>query len=252
MVTRSFLVNGLVAGLLAGIAAFVVAFTLGEPPVDAAIALEESHSHAATTEPSHDEVSVVSRATQSTWGLATGTLAIGVVLGGLTGLVSAAALGRLGPLRPTAGTGVVTLLGFVSFSLVPFLKYPATPPAVGDPATIGVRTLAWFGFLAVSLLAVVAAVLLARRLVDRWGGHTAVVAGAGAYLLVVIIAALALPAVDETGAFPAGVLWDFRVASLLVLATTWATIGVVLTGLVRRDWQRHTAIVSRRELAAAL
>ena len=260
MSTRTFLVSGLVAGLLAGIAAFVVAFTIGEPSVDAAIALEEAASHATadTHEHSHDEgadsaeAPLVSRATQSTWGLATGTLAVGLVLGGLTGLVSAAALGRLGPLRPTAGTAVVVLVGFVSFALVPFLKYPATPPAVGDPDTIGLRTGAYFGFVAISVIAALAAVTLAKRLTGRLGGYGAVVAAVAAYVLVVGVAAAVLPGVDEVGDFPASTLWDFRVASLLVLATLWATIGVVLPWRVDRAWRTHSAAVARRELAAAL
>lgn len=257
---RSFLVSGLVAGLLAGVAAFVVAFTLGEPPVDAAIALEEAsgqaaaptHDEAAHDEAAHESAAVVSRGTQSTWGLATGTLAVGTVLGGLTGLVSAAAMGRLGPLRPAAGTAVVTLLGFVSVALVPFLKYPATPPAVGDPGTIGLRTGSYFGFVALCLLAAVAAVLVTRRLLAPAGGYGAVVAGAATYLLLVGVAAATFPAVDEVGGFPAGLLWDFRVASLLVLATLWGTMGVALTGLVERRWRRHARAVARRELAAAL
>src|SRR5688500_18268478 len=153
MSTRTFLVHGLVAGLLAGIAAFVVAYTVGEPQIDKAIALEEAasapasdghdHAHAddAAAGHSHDDgEAVVTRATQSTVGLATGTVAIGVVLGGLTGLLAAVGLGRLGGLRPAASTAMVALLGAVSFSIVPFLKYPATPPAVGSGDTIDNRT----------------------------------------------------------------------------------------------------------------
>ena len=46
---RSFLVRGLLAGLVAGFIAFGVAFVVGEPSIDAAIAIEESgsgHTHA--------------------------------------------------------------------------------------------------------------------------------------------------------------------------------------------------------------
>ena len=129
MTTRTFLVHGLLAGLLAGVAAFVVAYTVGEPHLDRAIALESAgatadhhHEDGATTSVSashshsHDDAAV-SRTTQSTLGLATGTLAIGVVLGGLTGLLSAVGLGRLGSLRPAASTALVVLLGAVGSSL---------------------------------------------------------------------------------------------------------------------------------------
>ncbi|WP_210649480.1 CbtA family protein [Nocardioides sp. SYSU D00065] len=265
MSTRTFLVHGLVAGLLAGLAAFVVAYTVGEPQVDRAIALEEAagatatdgHGHAhdhddASAGHSHGEDAAVSRTTQSTLGLATGTLAIGVVLGGLTGLLAALGLGRLGGLRPAGSTALVALLGAVSFSVVPFLKYPATPPAVGSGETIDSRTAVYFGFLAVSVAAVVLAVALARRVARQWGGVPGVLAGVAAYVVAVAVAAVAFPKVDELGDFPAGILWDFRVASLLTLLAMWAVIGAVLTLLVDRAWQRHSAVQARRELAASL
>jgi hypothetical protein len=266
--TRSFLVSGLVAGLLAGVAAFVVALTVGEPSVDAAIALEESHQHAGdhahdhaqdhAQDPAHDhahedgEDALVSRQTQSTWGLATGTLATGVALGGLVGLVSALAMGRLGRLGPVAATALATLLGFVAMALVPFLKYPANPPAVGEAATIGARTGAYFGFVGVSVATVFAAVVLARWVLARRGVWAGAVAGGAAYVVIVTVAAAAFPAFDEVGDFPGGLLWDFRIGSLLVLAGLWGTLGVALSGLVHRTWERHLHDVARRELAASL
>lgn len=263
MSTRTFLVHGLVAGLLAGLAAFVVAYAVGEPPVDRAIALEEAagataadgHDHAESTEAGHspdEEVAVVSRDLQSTWGLATGTLAIGVVLGGFTGLLAAVGLGRLGGLRPAASTALVALLGAVSFSLVPFLKYPATPPAVGSGQTIDHRTALFFGFLAVSVLGVVGALAVARAATARATAVPGVLAGLATYVAVVAAAAVAFPEVDELGDFPAGLLWDFRVSSLLTLLTLWVVIGAALTALVDRTWRRHSAVEAQRAYAAAL
>ncbi len=272
MTTRTFLVHGLLAGLLAGVVAFVVAYTVGEPQVDRAIALEgvsdsgaasasapdghtHEHSHdtsGASAGHSHGDEAEVSRATQSTWGLATGTLAVGVVLGGFSGLLAALGLGRLGRLRPAGSTAMVVLLAAVAFSLVPFLKYPATPPAVGSGETIDSRTALYFGFVAVSVLGVVAAVEVARLAARRWSGVPGVLSGAAAYVVVVAVAAIAFPKVDELGAFPAGLLWDFRVSSLLTLLAMWAVIGAALTALVDRTWRRHDAREAQRAFAAAL
>lgn len=254
MTTRTFLVHGLVAGLLAGVAAFVVAYTVGDPQVDRAIALEEAASAPASDghDHTHGEEAAVSRSTQSTLGLATGTLAIGTVLGGLTGLLAAVGLGRLGGLRPAASTALVALLGAVSFSIVPFLKYPATPPAVGSGETIDNRTALWFGFVAFSVVGVVAAVAVARWGARRWTGVPGVIAGLVTYVVVVAVAALAFPKVDELGDFPAGILWDFRVSSLLTLLAMWAVIGAVLTALVDRTWRRQSAVEAQRAFAASL
>ena len=68
----------------------------------------------------------------------------------------------------------------------------------------------------------------------------------------VAVAALAFPKVDELGDFPASILWDFRVSSLLTLLAMWAVIGAALTALVDRTWRRHSAVQARKELAASL
>jgi len=259
MTPRTLLIHGLIAGLIAGLAAFAVAAVLAEPHIDAAIALEEAgaavheHSHDEEAEGhGHGEEAEVSRATQSTWGLVTGTVLLGAVLGGATALAAAFALGRLGSLRARASTALVTGVGFVATGLVPFLKYPATPPAVGSGDTIGERTALYFGFWALSVVAAIAAVVLARRLLPRLGAYASVVAGAVAYLVVVVGAGLALPTVNEIGDFPADTLWYFRRESIVTVATLWAVLGVVLTGLVGRDADRLAAQQLRREAAASL
>jgi len=265
MTARTFLVHGLIAGFLAGCAAFLVGFTVGEPNVDSAIAIEEAgaaadgHTHSdsdAEAEAADAEEEVVSRSTQSTWGLLTATLAVGTALGGVVALVAAGAMGRLGRLGPGQSTALVCAIGLVSFSVVPFLKYPATPPAVGNPDTIGSRTGLYFGFLAISVAAAVVGTLLARRVWPSIGAYAASVAGGLTYVAIVGVAAAVLPEVAEAGDFPATTLWSFRVSSLLTLVSLWTTLGVVLTGLVLRGHQRQVTIATReaarRELAASL
>ena len=264
MTARNFLVRGLLAGLIAGLLAFAVAFVVGEPHVDAAIAVEEANAaHAAehaenppadghTHDHEDDEGTVISRANQSTWGLATGTLAVGIALGGVTGLAAAFAVGRVGRLRPSQSTALVALIGFVAVSLVPFLKYPATPPAVGNPDTIAARTAEYFGLMGLSVLAAIGAVVLASRVVGSLGTYRTAVLAGGAYVAAMIVAAVVLPGVNEVGDFPADTLWYFRLASLLTLTAMWAGIGVVLTGLVGRLHERETSAVARRDLAASL
>ena len=264
----AFLVRGLAAGLIAGLLAFVVAFAFGEPYVDDAIALEEAAAatapadepgeagdadEAGETDHGHaDEGVEVTRENQRSWGLLTGTLAIGIALGGLTSLAVAAVVGRLGGLSARASTALVVLIGFVAVSLVPFAKYPATPPAVGSGETIGGRTASYFGLVLVSVLAAIAAVVLANRLRARLDGWTAASVAAVGYVVVVAVTAWLLPSVDEVGAFPADTLWYFRRSSLLVLAALWAGIGLVLVALVGRLHDRASAEAQRRALAASL
>lgn len=277
MTARTFLVRGLLAGLIAGLFTFLVAFTVGEPPIDSAISLEEAasaaeapetvaddaahehadeaahehgdeaaheheHSEAAGGHSHGDEGGGISRDTQKTWGLATATVAIGVALGGIVALVAAAAAGRLGRLRLVGSTALVTALGFVAFALVPFLKYPAAPPAVGSGDTIGERTSYYFMFLLISLAAMVIALVVAKQIAPRIGGYWAIVASAVGYVVVVAVAAAVMPAVNELGDFPADVLWEFRVSSLLTLAALWGSLGIALTALLARVPQRTAAL----------
>ena len=237
---RTFLVHGLLAGLLAGLVATGVAYAVGEPSVEAAIALEGAGDGPA------------SRTLQRTGGLLLGTVAIGVALGGLVGLASAAAVGRLGGLSPAASTALVAGVAGVAVSLVPSWKYPANPPAVGDAATIGVRSAGYFGLLLVSVVAAGLALWLGRRLLDRHGAWAAVVAAGTAYLAVVTVVGGALPDAAPVGDFPADLLWSFRTGSLATLAALWLTLAAALSGLVGRTWSREVATAQRRALAASL
>lgn len=264
MTARTFLVRGLLAGLIAGVVTFGVAYVIGEPPVASAISFEESqsaaeepvadHDHDAaageTAEHSHShEDGSVSRENQATWGLATATVVFGIALGGVVGLAAAFAVGRLGRLSPRASTAVVAAVGFVAVYLVPYLKYPPNPPAVGDPNTIGDRTALYFLMLAVSVIAAIAALVLASRLNRTMGAWNAGLIALGGYLVVVLLTAWLLPVFDEVPAdFSADLLWQFRMASLVVQAAMWATIGVVLAtmigSVVKRSMQQNGPVLA--------
>jgi predicted cobalt transporter CbtA len=265
MTARAFLVRGLLAGLFAGIAAFAVGYFVAEPQIQTAINYEESHedapaahshseeSESADTGHHHDEGgTVVSRHNQRTWGLLTGTLGIGIALGGIVALVAAGVVGRVGALGPGQSTALVAFLGWVAVILVPFLKYPANPPAVGNADTIGARTAEYFVFQLLSVVVAVLAVVVALRVRDRRGTYTGVLVGLGLYVAAMVVAGLLMPTVDEVGDFPASTLWYFRRDSLFATATMWAVIGIVLTGLVGRLYSREQSIASRRALAASL
>ncbi|MEU1365432.1 CbtA family protein [Streptomyces sp. NPDC005803] len=227
---RALLVRGMLAGLVAGAFALLVAYFLGESRVDAAIALEESHAH---DHGGGEEL--VSRTMQSTGGLATGVLVFGVAVGGIAALVFCYALGRMGRFGPRATAALIAGAALLTVYIVPFLKYPANPPAVGDPDTIGRRTALFFLMVALSVLLAVGAVILGRRLAPRLGNWNATIAGAAGYVLVTGIAYAFLPSFNEVGKdFPATLLWEFRLATLAVQITLWTVFGLVFGHLTER------------------
>lgn len=227
---RNLLVRGMLAGLGAGVLALFVAYFLGEPNVDGAIGFEESHA------PAHEhEVELVSRGLQSTAGLATGVLLYGVAFGGIAALAYCFALGRVGRFSPRATALLLSGAALLTVYVVPFLKYPANPPAVGDHDTIAKRTTLFFLMMVLSVLLAIAAVIVGKRVAPRLGTWYATVVAVLGFVLVVGLAYAFLPAVNEVPAdFPATLLWRFRLSSLAMQVTMWAGFGLVFGELAER------------------
>jgi predicted cobalt transporter CbtA len=229
---RTLLVRGLIAGLLAGVLAFAFATLFGEPQIDKAIAFEETLA-AAAGDPGEPEV--VSRGVQSTLGLFTGTVVMGVALGAIYAIVFAWAYGRVGALRARATAALLALAAFLAITLVPSTKYPANPPTVGNPDTIDRRTLLFVAMIAISVLALIVAWRLWQQLAPALGSWNGAIVAALAFVAVIAVAELILPTVQETpSGFPADVLWQFRLASIGINATLWAGLGLVFGALAER------------------
>ncbi len=244
----SLLLRGMLIGIVAGLLSFSFLKIVGEPQVDRAIAfeaqLDEAKVQAAAqvliakglpAPKEEPEPELVSRPVQAGIGLFTGVMVYNVGFGGLFALAFALTYGRMGNFGPRTTAALLAALGLVAIYIVPNLKYPANPPSVGDPATIGMRTGLYFSMIAISLAAMIAAGMLRLRLVARYGAWNAALIAGGAYLIVVLAVGLALPAVNEVPAeFPAVVLWQFRIASLGAQLIMWATIGLVFGALTER------------------
>lgn len=231
----AYLRRGMAAGLLVGLLAGVFAFFVGEPILDRAIALEEAAHH----EEGHEEV--FTRSTQKA-GLFFATGLFGVTTGGVFGISYAFFRERL-----AAGSDFkrsITLAGaiFAGAFLIPFLKYPANPPTVGDPATIRERTAAYFTLVALSLLAIFLAWLAARALKSRGinARNRRLMAGAG-LVVVMGVLFLILPAAPSSDGFPSGLLWAFRISSFGTQLIFWAGLGV-LFGLLCERANRKDAV----------
>jgi predicted cobalt transporter CbtA len=231
--TRILLIRGMLAGVVAGLLVFALARWIGEPQVDRAIAFETSMDRAKGEAP---EPEIVSRRVQSSFGLLTATVVDGAAIGGLFALAFAFAYGRMPVTNPRALAALLAGLGFVAFAAVPALKYPANPPSVGSPETIGVRTAAFFLLLAVSLVAMILAVKAERFLHERIGGWNASLVAVLFFVIVVAAVSHFLPDFDEVPAgFPVTLLWKFRVAALEMQMLLWSVLGFFFGWLAERN-----------------
>jgi predicted cobalt transporter CbtA len=239
----SLLLRGMLVGLLAGPFAFGFARTFGEPEVDRAISFEEAmhnvtpHSHGEThADSAAEEPELVSRETQAGFGLLTGVVVYGAAVGGLFALVFAFVYGRVGRLGPRATSALLALAAYVAIVLVPSIKYPANPPSVGSPDTIGSRTGLFFLMLVISVTALALAVTLANRLRAKFGVWNATILAGAAFVVVIAVAQYGLPAINEVPEqFSAVVLWRFRTASLGIHAVLWTIIGLLFGALTERS-----------------
>ncbi|EJK78525.1 CbtA family protein [Rhizobium rhizogenes] len=227
------LLRGMLVGALAGILIFIYARIFGEPLVDWAIGFEEKAAQAAGEA---SEPEIVSRATQAGVGLLTGSLIYATAVGGLFALVFAFVYGRISSLGARGTAALLAIAAFVAISLVPDLKYPANPPAVGNPDTIGARTELFFVMIVASIVGMIVAVGFGRRLVARYGSWNGVIlAGIGYFVFIALIQYLLPPINEVPEQFSAIVLWQFRITSLGMHAILWATLGLAFGAWAERD-----------------
>ena len=223
------LLRGMIAGIAAGLLTFGFARVAGEPQVDQAISFEQKADAAKGEAP---EPELVSRETQSGLGLFTGVAVYGAAIGGLFALVFAYAYGRVGKLGPRALSAWLALAAFIAIVIVPNIKYPANPPSIGDPETIGYRTGLFFLMIAISIAAMVFSLKVRRHALARFGAWNASIIAAAFFVLVITAVQMSLPAINEVpAAFPAALLWKFRLAAIGMQVIMWTTIGLLFGGL---------------------
>ena len=236
----------MLVGIVAGLLSFVFLKIYGEPQVDIAIAfetqVETAKAAAAGAQSIEEGPELISRQVQAGLGLFTAVIVYSVAFGGLFGLAFAFAYRRIpGAVTPQGVSLLLAAAGFVAVYLIPNLKYPANPPSVGEPETIGIRTVLYFAMMAISIAAMIGGFSLKRLLVRHIGDWNSTIAVAAYYVVIVAIAGLLLPAVNEVPAqFPAVVLWKFRVASIGAQFIMWATLGLLFGA-----WTQRSAVNDR-------
>ena len=236
------LLRGMLVGLVAALFAFGFARAFGEPSVDRAITFESATHEkemADAAKAGHpmkdDDPDIFSRPTQAGVGLFTAVAVVGTAIGGLFSLLFAFCYGRVSGLSPKVFAAVLGLICFVAVYLVPDLKYPANPPSIGEPSTIGMRTGLYFSMIAISIVAVIVAFSLRRLLVERLGTWNATLVASVAFVALIAVAYLALPVVNEVpDGFPAQVLWKFRLASLGIQLILWCGMSLLFGTLTER------------------
>ncbi|MGH3905169.1 MAG: CbtA family protein [Pseudonocardiaceae bacterium] len=219
-----FLRRGVAAGSVGGVATAPATLLLVEPPLRAALVIEESRP----TTAGEAGPELVGRTAQVAGGMVVAVV-VGMAVGVVFGVVFAKTRHVLPGLTDLGRSAALASTGFAVFALLPALKYPANPPGVGDPATVSARTWAYASLLVAGALIAAAAVALQGSMRRRhWelGPRTVLVTA-----LVVTATGLVLwvwPATPDPvpADVPASLVWQFRVASLAQLAVFWGVLGL--------------------------
>ncbi|GGU34822.1 CbtA family protein [Lentzea flava] len=245
---RSLALRGIAAGGIAGAASALVQLLVTEIPIRAALAVEEAREPAAGEGHSHGEEELVSRGAQVVGGML-GVIIVGIAVGLVFATAYALSKRWFTDRTPFSRSLALGAAVFGAVALLPWIKYPGNPPAVGDPETVNYRTALYLGVVAAGLVIVWGASWLAERLrtLTQPVRVTAVLLAVVAAVAVVL---LAFPAPPDTipADMPVTVLWQFRLSSLAQLATLHVGLGVVFGLLIdpatRRSKAAQTAAVA--------
>jgi predicted cobalt transporter CbtA len=223
MKTVIFIIITLLSGAIAGTILGLINQVIVEPFVDKAIDIETQNMISRGEDVDRQELNSY-RLWQKGGEIVAGTV-LGTSIGALFGLVFAFARNSLpGSNEKKKGIILAGIMFFVLF-LVPALKYPANPPAVGDPETIVYRQSLYIGMLAVSGFSALVLALIYRN-IDYIESKKIIIPLT--YAAIIAIAFVVLPPNPDNIAISTDLLMNFRIASTLTMGIFWGVLGLIL------------------------
>ena len=230
MKTSLFIVIILLSGCLAGVIHGLVNLAIVEPYLDRAIGIENQHLFAsgdAKDTPQFWAEYYSYRAWQKGGQLLAGAL-LGMSIGALYGIVFGYTRNILPSNSFIKKALLLAAIMWVTLYLIPFAKYPANPPTVGDPETLVLRQALYVTFIAISGFGALGFYYVYKRLRNR-----KVIAFLG-YAVLVGVAFVIMPQNPDVVAVPTDLINGFRAASLVGVSIFWLSAGLIL-GIL---WQK--------------
>jgi predicted cobalt transporter CbtA len=120
-------------------------------------------------------------------------------------------------------TFVLAGVMWLTIYFIPFLKYPANPPTVGDAETVVLRSILYLSFIAISGFGAVGFYQLYKKLQSK----TKIAAFVGYAIFIGIVFALMPPNPDEITA-PMDLVNGFRAMSVVAVSVFWVSIAAIL------------------------
>ncbi len=231
------LVSGFSAGTIHGLANFVTT----EPFLDEAIGIENQNLFASGEE-KDTPVFWAEYNAYRVWQKGGQVLAggiLGLSIGSLFGVVFAYSRHVLPGQNHVKKSLVLAGLMWFTIFIIPFLKYPANPPTVGDPDTVVLRANLYLSFIALSGFGAVGFYRVYKKLQDR----KKIFAFIGFAVYISIVFVLMPPNPDEITA-PMELVNGFRVMSVTAVTVFWIANALIL-GLLWEKFQPHKSLVKK-------
>jgi hypothetical protein len=241
MKAATFITIVLISGAIAGTILGAVNQVIVEPYIERAIELELQNA-----EQSGEIINPIEFAAYRFWQrggeIAAGTI-LGLSLGSLFGIVFAYGRSSIPGSSNIKKALIIACIMWFTLFLVPALKYPANPPAVGDPDTILYRQGLYLAFLAISGSSALGLAFLYRK-VGAMQAKKAIIPAA--YAAIMAGAYFAMPANPDAISAPMDLVIGFRIVSALTMSMFWGLLGITLGAFWDKLKPHETAKVSLR------
>lgn len=233
MNSYTFIFISVLAGVIAGLILAGVNYFVAEPFIDQAIGIEVENSIAAGETVDFNELNTY-RMWQKEGTFAAGAF-LGLTYGAILGIVYVMARKYLPSSDDRKKALILAGLMCLALYVVPFLKYPANPPAVGDPETIGLRDSLYTSYQLTSGLIVLGlSVLLFKFRTVSYLKYLIPVFYIG---LVGFIYAI-FPANPDPITAPMDLVNSFRMVTFATMVMFYAVLGIVF-GMMWRRYKPH-------------
>ena len=225
MKTIVFITIVLVSGAIAGLVHGTVNFAIVEPYLDQAIGLENESLFASGE--AEDTLEFWAeyesyRIWQKSGQVLAGVI-LGLAMGSLFGIVFALSKNSLPGKNDISKAVILSAVMWTTLYLIPFLKYPANPPTVGDADTVVLRMILYVSFIIISGVAVVAFYKLSKKLNNK-KKYLALIGYAGFMTLTFVV----MPDNPDEITAPMNLVNEFRFVSVLGVSSFWGTVGIIL------------------------
>ena len=234
MKTITFIIIVLVSGAIAGFVHGTINFALVEPYLDQAIGLENESLFASGE--AEDTLEFWAeyesyRIWQKSGQVLAGVI-LGLAMGSLFGIVYALSRNSLPGKNDVTKSVILAGIMWLTIYIIPFLKYPANPPTVGDGETVMLRAILYVSFIALSGISVVIFYKLSQKLQNNKKYF-----GLFGYIIFITILFFVMPENPDEITAPMNLVNEFRLMSVLGVSSFWLSVGLIL-GLFWKKFEK--------------